>query len=84
MKIKWVVRVVLFRGIDSDEAFIDHFMESFRYAGFLRLHRDDVSGVCFDLIPPVGVDQKVWASQNAERMQTFDINAVLAPAVWAA
>ena len=87
MKIKWVIRVVLFRGIDQDELIAGNpLVESLRYAGIIRVHRDDASGMCFDLMPPSPVcipisNQKVWAERNSERMRTFGINAVVAPVV---
>ncbi len=82
MKVNWVVRVVLQNGIDQDEALMTSiWIECLRYAGLLRVHRDNNEGVCLDLLPPHGVNQGVWAEQNSQRMQSFSINAVKAPAM---
>jgi len=54
-------------------------IESLRYAGLVVIHRNDNDGMCFDVLPPHGVVSAQWAQANAERMQTFGINAVAAP-----
>lgn len=81
-KTTYVVRVV--QGKKNDEiAYINKaFLESLRYAGLITVHEVDPNGltnVCFDLLPPHGVNDKVWAEQNAERMRSFGFNAVKAP-----
>ncbi len=83
-KIKYVVRVVInptdgnFPPLAKmvDEGFID----CLRYAGLIRVHeRLEGEGQCFDLICPSGLDSKMWSEVNAQRMQSFGYNAVLAP-----
>jgi len=60
--------------------FNNPFLECLRHAGLVQVHRDDADGnVCFDLLPPPGVDQEVWAEQGAARMASFGYNAVRAP-----
>lgn len=58
---------------------LGEFMECMRYAGLIRIHRDNSEGMCFDIRPPSGVDSKMWAEMNAKRMQSFGYNAVCAP-----
>lgn len=88
-KTMWVVRVVT--GDDEMDTrsttevakpghTLKEFMENLRYAGVLRIHRDDPSGMCFDIMPPIGVDSGTWAEMNAKRMRSFGYNAVKAPA----
>ena len=74
-----VVRVVLPDGINDATPATRLLIESLRYAGLVEVHRADNDGVCFDLICPHGLDDKVWAKANAERMQSFGYNAVVAP-----
>ncbi len=84
MKGRFVVRIVLFRGINQDNKIMGTpFLECLRRCGYVVIHRDDENGMCFDLLCPYISgqirDTKVWAEQNAERMQTFGFNAVVAP-----
>lgn len=86
-KRKWVVRIVQTEtpnGIDVNEGghISEAFLESLRYAGLIERHEVDPHGLttqCFDLHAPHGVDDKGWATTNAERMRTFGFNAVVAP-----
>lgn len=78
-KRKMAVRVVL---TDQQDDQWGTLIEQLRYAGLLDRHDNVGTGnsKCFDLLPPHGVDGDVWAEQNAQRMQSFGINAVAAPA----
>jgi hypothetical protein len=83
----WVVRVVLQRGGDlipfgpDDKLMNTTFLECLSYAGILRIHRSDESGMCFDLAcPDPQMDSRIWATANANRMQSYGYNAVPAPA----
>lgn len=87
-KMKWVVRIVADIGeLDTSnskpENGVGHnlkeFIEQLRYAGLILIHRDNWQGMCFDLLPPPGVDTEMWAKLNAERMSSFGYNAVKAP-----
>jgi hypothetical protein len=50
-------------------------------SGNIQVHRDDVDGMCFDLLPPAGVtDTKQWADQTANDFESYHFNAVRAPA----
>lgn len=76
MKRNWVIRVVL----AQEEIPSNVWFECLRYAHIIRKHRDDDSGMCFDILCPKSIsDSKVWSQMNAERMQSFGINAVSAP-----
>ncbi len=62
------------------------FLDSLRYAGLVRVHRDNEQGQCFDLLPPAHIAKQgakatgVWADMNACRMKSLGYNAVEAPA----
>jgi hypothetical protein len=82
MKRKKVVRVCIphetqsiITGSDQWGGLIEHL----RYARLITVHRDNDEGICFDILPPHGVNNEIWAEQNAERMQSFGVNAVSAP-----
>ena len=75
---KYVVRVVLVRVPPRTRLFI----EQLRYAGLVRVYKDADGGCVLDMLPPAHItDTESWAKSNAERMATFRINAVAAPAV---
>lgn len=57
--------------------FENPFVECLRYAGHVRVH--DESELVFDIMPPSGLDSKVWATQLAGKMESFGYNAVVAP-----
>ena len=76
---EYVVRVVLPDGINESTADVERLVEQLRYAQLVNVHRWDDKGVCFDLLCPHGLDSEVWAKQNAERMQSFQYNAAVAP-----
>jgi len=86
-KRRYVVRVVMFKDEHatplrreiSFERNMGTFLECLRYAGLVTIHQDDGKHVTFDLHAPRGLDDAVWAQHNADRMQTFGINAVKAP-----
>ena len=87
-KRRYVVRVVMFKdehalerkpGNVSFTRNMGTFLECLRYAGLVTIHQDDGKHVTFDLHAPRGLDDAVWAQHNADRMQTFGINAVKAP-----
>lgn len=68
---RYVVRVAR----ENHPHFDNPLIECFRYAGLVVVHNDDI----FDILPPHGVDSKVWAEQNAARISSFGYNAVSAP-----
>lgn len=57
-------------------------IEHLRYAGIVSVHRDDETGICFDIHAPKSCwpESEVWANQNAERIRSVGTNAVKAPA----
>ncbi len=73
---KWVVRVVIHLD-ESREPF--SLVESFRYAGLVKVHPTQMTSFCFDMLPPHVSDSKIWAEMNAERMRSFGYNAEAAP-----
>lgn len=87
-KTTWVVRVVTHPTEMDTESTAEHapnhtlgeFMECLRYAHLIRIHHQDSTGLCFDLLPPQGVDSMTWADLNTKRMQSFGYNACRAPA----
>jgi len=56
-----------------------HWLECFRYAGLVTVHKDEKDRTVFDIHAPRSVDDNTWASMNAKRMRSFGINAVDAP-----
>jgi len=86
-KPRWVVRIVTMReeldgeGSSLGNHTIGEFIECMRYAGMIKIHRDDGTGMCFDLLPPgyPGIDTRIWAQMNADRMKSFGFNAECAP-----
>lgn len=83
----WVVRVVTDAENIHDQLLTGGpLLECLRYAGSVIRHRGDAKGMCFDIVPPRHIpatETMGWAQRNAERMQTFMINAVAAP-MWGA
>lgn len=80
MKHEYVVRIVLFCGINQDDGLMHSaFVECLRYAGLVQVHRTDEKGMCFDLLCPHKSGSDIWAQHNADRMQSFGYNAVKAP-----
>jgi len=82
----WVVRVVLTRGGDlipygqDDELLNTSFLECLHRAGIARIHRDDDSGMCFDLFAPTREkNSQIWAIQTAMQIASYGFNAVAAP-----
>lgn len=80
-KKNWVVRIIA----DEKDRFglvpsqVGMFIECLRYAGVVKICKNDGNRIVFDLFPPKGVDSKAWASMNAARMKSFGINAADAP-----
>lgn len=78
MKRTYVVRIV------NDNLLQNGIADCLRYAGIISIHQSSdpeiIPGGLFDLRPPAGVrNSKKWAEINAERMESFGINAVCAP-----
>lgn len=86
-KTVWVVRVVTHPTEMDTKSTAEHaprhtlgeFIECLRYARLIHIHRDNSEGMCFDILPPAGVDSEMWAHLNEQRMQSFGYNAVKAP-----
>lgn len=84
---QWVVRVV--NPIPSHNpkrtwgpSMHGAWVESLRRMGYLRVVRpyDGRNPYeVFEISAPRGVDSKIWADGNAERMKTFGIDAAAAP-----
>jgi hypothetical protein len=80
MSQKYVVRVVLPDGIHGLTEDTRQLLRFLNRAGVIVLHRDDPEGVCFDLVPPAGVeDSRVWAA-SVSMWDEYSFNAVVAPA----
>jgi hypothetical protein len=85
---RWVVRVSIISGPDTGQHVFhagrvqDTFLHLLDKAGLIKQHPQYDSEVqVFDLLAPRNItDTKVWANQNAQRMQSFGYNAVAAPA----
>jgi len=58
-------------------------VEQLRYMGHVRVLREytgnDAMPEVLEFEAPKGVDAEVWCQQNAERMSSFGISAVVAP-----
>lgn len=54
--------------------------EALRYAGFSRRLEETTDRGVYELRCPHGNDGHVWATQNAERLRSFGLNAQPAPA----
>lgn len=85
-KQEWTVRVINYRedphrsryGRDELPGL---WVEQLRYMGHARelATYDDPPRTVLEFYAPSNIDSRVWATQNAERMQSFGINAVPAP-----
>jgi len=81
-KQRWTVRVVMFHDDRLNPQIPGVWVEQLRHLGCLRILKeaDDRTVLEFDYPgDPRGVDTKVWAEQEAERMASFELNAVAAP-----
>lgn len=82
MKKEKVIRLVFHRN-DIDEITddlgctlsVESLIEYLRYAGIITVHRDNSTGICFDLHTPKGMDNETWVNQNVERIKSFGVNA---------
>jgi len=83
----YVVRVVVSRNREltgdalPDAYFNFDLLGSLHDAELVTIHRNDNSGICFDLLPPLYADSHVWAAENAKQWKAFGYNAVKAPKV---
>lgn len=86
MKIEWTVRVINVIN-ESPRAPRNEipgvWVEQLRYMGHAKelAHLHDPERTVIEFYAPRGLDSKVWAEQNANRMQSFGINAAAAP-IW--
>src|SRR5262245_9220968 len=88
---RWAIRVVQFvvdqSGRNNPDVLPGVWLEQFRRMGYVQELGSEGVGttmerVIFEIYPPhQGHRGYEWAKQNAERMQSFGINAVVAP-VW--
>ncbi len=76
---KYVVRIVMPDGIHELTATMRTLLLVLHRAGSLTVHRDDVEGMCFDVLPPANVDTKEWADYVANDFSLSGFNAVRAP-----
>ena len=76
---KYVVRLVLPDGVHELTALVRTLLTVLHRSGSLTVHRDDVEGMCFDVLPPPNVDTKVWADHTANDFTHYGFNAVRAP-----
>ena len=83
MKKAQVVRIIMSNddalGIQPTDQ-VRLFLEQLRYAGIVKICKDDELRMVIDLYAPKGVIADSWAESNANRMRSFGINAVKAPA----
>ncbi len=75
---KHVVRLVLPDGVHEASALLRTVVLVMHRAGSVTIHRDDIAGMCFDVLPPAGVDTHVWAESVAKDFQHYHFNAVVA------
>lgn len=84
-KRKMCIRVAIFKHQVTEQGpdFGGLLVEQLRYAGIVTVHeraQSDTVPHFFDIHAPKSVsDTDLWAKMNAERMQSFGINAVAAP-----
>lgn len=76
-----VVRVVLPGpgGPKAGEENMASFLRCLEQAHLIKVHRDEVSGMCYDILPPLDVDSDDWAKRVAKFMEDRGFNAVAAP-----
>lgn len=80
-KREYVVRIIWDREATINAHFNGPWLECLRYAGIATVHKDEEDKQVFDLHAPKGIaDTALWAEVNANRMSSFGINAVKAPA----
>jgi hypothetical protein len=72
-------RCVLFQHITKDRDSAGLLIEQLRYAGLVKVIKETEieSGTAYmlEINCPKGLNDLVWAQQNAERMRSFGINA---------
>ena len=73
----YVVRIVLPDGVHDLMAQTRTMLVLMGQSGNIQVHRDDVDGMCFDLLPPAGATvAKQWADQTANDFESYHFNAV--------
>ncbi len=75
----YVVRIVLPDGVHDLDPQTRTLLVLMGQSGNIQIHRDDVDGMCFDLLPPAGVGSRDWADDTAAKFADYHYNAVLAP-----
>ena len=75
----YVVRIVLPDGVHDLDPQTRTLLVLMGQSGSIQIHRDDVEGMCFDLLPPAGVDTREWADKTAAEFAGYHYNAVRAP-----
>ena len=80
---RYVIRIVT-HSVTSEEKALEStaLLECLDRAGVVQRHESDHDGVVFDILPPASISaegSQTWARMNADRMQTFGLNAVCAP-----
>lgn len=76
---KQVVRIVLPDGVHDLDPQTRTLLVLMGQSSILQIHRDDVDGMCFDLLPPAGVNSRDWADDTAAEFSGYRYNAVRAP-----
>jgi hypothetical protein len=76
----YVVRILMPDGIHILDPVLRTFLNLLDRTSVIAMHRDDRDGMCFDLMPPAGVDSASWATLTTGAFCDYGFNAVRAPA----
>ena len=76
----YVVRIVLPDGVHDLDPQTRTLLVLMGQSGSIQIHRDDVDGMCFDLLPPAGVDTGSGRTRRPPSFAGYHYNAVRAPA----
>ena len=76
----YVVRIVLPDGVHDLDPTLRTFLTLLDSIGVVVLQDVDRDGMCFDLVPPVGLNPDLWIRKTVTVLADYGFNAVRAPA----
>jgi hypothetical protein len=77
--VKYTVRVVMFKNSRLNPPIPGIWLEQMRHLGVCRILGENDDRAVLEFPAPAGTMTQTWANMEADRMQSFGLNAVAAP-----